>query len=101
MKPHKCPVCNGTGLVSIPPDIPGDTGSSTTTSDNPGPFTCKACHGACIIWEQDPVSIPSVWIPPNEEKPVILVYGDPVVPDGYTYTITTDGTSFPYDNLKE
>jgi hypothetical protein len=57
--PHKCPVCNGTGKVSIPPNTPGDVGS--WTSDERGPWDCHACKGTGILWEFDPVNIPSVF----------------------------------------
>lgn len=47
-KPHKCPICNGTGLVSRPPGVAGDqvTFSSTST----GPWACIACNQTGIIW---------------------------------------------------
>jgi hypothetical protein len=52
MKPHKCPVCDGTGLVSRPPYIAGDinewvSGTSAMT------WTCCACSGTGIVWEPD------------------------------------------------
>ncbi len=47
--PHKCPVCNGTGLVSIPPDLPGD--QLTYTSASIRSYECKACTGSGIVWE--------------------------------------------------
>jgi len=100
MKPHKCPVCNGTGLVSTPPGQPGDTGYILTTSDTPpGPYTCPACHGTCIIWEMDPVNIPSCWTeinPGDLQTPGgTIYYGDPPdhMPKPSTYTISTDGNN--------
>jgi len=44
---QKCPVCDGTGLVSRPPWIAGDQESwvsSTTT-----PYPCKRCGGIGTI----------------------------------------------------
>jgi len=49
-KPHKCPVCNGTGLVSTPPGVPGD---SDYTSTSCGPYPCKPCDGLGIIWSNN------------------------------------------------
>lgn len=37
MKPHKCPVCNGTGKVPHP-------------SGMVAPVDCKACQGAGVLW---------------------------------------------------
>ena len=46
--PYKCPVCNGTGLVSTPPDIAGDI--STWSSSSTATYQCKSCVGQGIIW---------------------------------------------------
>jgi DnaJ-class molecular chaperone len=46
--PHKCPVCNGQGLVSRPPYIAGD--QNEWFSSSAGPFTCHACGGSGIVW---------------------------------------------------
>ena len=46
--PFKCPVCDGTGLVSRPPHIAGDVTSWTDNSTDPHP--CKACNGTGIVW---------------------------------------------------
>lgn len=40
---HKCPVCNGSGLVSIPPYVAGD--QPTFASSTVGPWPCRACLG--------------------------------------------------------
>ena len=46
--PHKCPVCDGSGLVSRPPNIAGDvsgwSGSGTPT------YPCRACTGSGVVW---------------------------------------------------
>jgi hypothetical protein len=47
-KPHKCPVCQGTGIVSRPPWIAGDIGEWTDSGNNTYP--CKACDGKGVIW---------------------------------------------------
>lgn len=44
----KCPVCNGTGKVSIPPEVAGD--QPTFTHSSGGPWECRACRGAGIVW---------------------------------------------------
>lgn len=54
--PHKCPVCNGTALVSIPPGIAGDV--DAFSSSEVGPWKCRACVNG-ILWEMDPVWVPS------------------------------------------
>lgn len=46
--PYKCPVCDGTGLVSKPPGIAGD--QETWTSSGTGPYQCLACNGERIVW---------------------------------------------------
>lgn len=48
--PFKCPICDGTGLVSRPPCIPGDIESWSTASS--GPYPCKACSGTGIVWRK-------------------------------------------------
>lgn len=44
MKPHKCPVCNGSGERWEYPD-----GASTSCSLSV--FVCRACKGHGIVWE--------------------------------------------------
>jgi len=45
---QKCPVCDGTGLVSRPPGIAGDQLSWSGSSC--GPFSCQACNGTGLFW---------------------------------------------------
>ena len=54
MTPHKCPVCNGFGYLSIINQWP--IPSLTAIYENKE--SCRACHGTCIVWEHDlhPVS---------------------------------------------
>ena len=40
---QKCPVCDGTGLVSKPPWVAGDQHAWASTSC--GPWPCNRCHG--------------------------------------------------------
>lgn len=47
--PHKCPVCDGAGLVSRPPNIPGDQRSWDGSSAG-FPYSCKACNGTGVVW---------------------------------------------------
>jgi hypothetical protein len=49
--PFKCPVCDGTGLVSKPPYVAGDQNEWVTSSC--GPYPCHACSGSGIIWSED------------------------------------------------
>jgi len=44
---QKCPVCDGTGLVSRPPGVAGD--QETWVSNDTGPYTCRACGGSGLI----------------------------------------------------
>ena len=46
-KPYKCPVCDGAGLVSRPPHIPGDV--TEWTDSKTGPYECRACKGFGIV----------------------------------------------------
>lgn len=48
--PYKCPVCDGTGLVSRPPGVPGDVDVWTTTDT--GPYGCRVCEGKGIVWSE-------------------------------------------------
>ena len=41
---QKCPVCDGTGLVSKPPWVAGDQYTWTATSS--GPWSCNRCNGS-------------------------------------------------------
>jgi len=54
--PHRCPVCEGRGMVQWDPDLPfGD-------SANAGPWPCRACSGTGIVWGSPrPVYVPSCW----------------------------------------
>jgi hypothetical protein len=47
--PHRCPVCDGTGLVSRPPGVAGDAAGWTDTGS--GPYPCRACGGAGVLWQ--------------------------------------------------
>ena len=46
--PYRCPVCDGTGLVSKPPGIAGD--QLLWQDSQAGPYPCSACGGAGILW---------------------------------------------------
>jgi len=50
--PHKCPVCNGTGVTFRPPWVAGDVNEWTASAN--GPFPCRACNGTGIVWEPTP-----------------------------------------------
>lgn len=53
--PHKCPVCNGTGLVSRPPYVAGDVEQWVSDQAN---HPCRPCAGSGIIWSK-PLNDPS------------------------------------------
>lgn len=55
--PHRCPVCEGQGLVNRPPWLAGD--QNTWTDNQAGPYPCKACNGTGIIWETDTIAGPT------------------------------------------
>jgi hypothetical protein len=67
MTPYKCPVCDGSGLVSRPPYVAGDAPVWTSTSC--GPWTCRACSGTGIIWFNDSTRIVAQVNATLEEKP--------------------------------
>ena len=48
VKPHACPVCNGTGIVSRPPWVAGD--QETWESGGATTWLCKACDGKGVLW---------------------------------------------------
>ena len=45
--PHKCPVCDGQGIISKPPWVAGDVNQWTS---NQIAYPCKSCNGSGIIW---------------------------------------------------
>ena len=47
-QPHKCPVCDGSGLVSRPPHIAGDV--PTWDSYGTATYPCRACTGQGVLW---------------------------------------------------
>jgi len=48
-QPHRCPVCDGSGLVSRPPWVAGD--QMTWTASGAGPYQCHACGGSGVLWK--------------------------------------------------
>lgn len=52
--PHKCPVCNGNGLV--PNGFYMQTNSGWTTSSIT-PETCRSCDGIGIVWFHSIINI--------------------------------------------
>jgi len=44
---QKCPVCDGTGLVSRPPYVAGDQQRWSSTST--GPYPCRVCVGSGMV----------------------------------------------------
>lgn len=70
MRPHKCPVCDGTGNVPYPPgSAAGIPGYGTACV----PWPCHACSGTGVLWE--------IEVKPG---PAIHPHGDPFVPQDYT-----------------
>lgn len=45
-KPHKCPVCDGSGIITTCRVVGGYSGIITSNSEN----KCNACEGKGIIW---------------------------------------------------
>jgi hypothetical protein len=52
MIPHKCPVCDGTGLVSYPPGVAGYQRNFTATTV--GPWPRHPCIDKGLLREADP-----------------------------------------------
>ena len=48
-QPHRCPVCNGKGIV--PNGFYNSTGETWATTDA-SPEICRACNGSGVIWGQ-------------------------------------------------
>ena len=46
--PYKCPVCDGTGLVSRTPGVAGDVPEWPAIST--APYPCRACRGTGLVW---------------------------------------------------
>lgn len=46
--PHRCPVCNGSGLV--PNGFYNHTGVYNYETTNTSPETCRTCMGLGIVW---------------------------------------------------
>jgi hypothetical protein len=63
MSVHLCPKCGGQGCVSIPPDVAGD--QQTFVSSGTGPWPCRICGGAGILWDPKPAEV-SLRIEPRE-----------------------------------
>lgn len=51
MIPHKCPVCDGQGIVSKPPWVAGD--QVTWVSGGVTTYPCPACAGAKVLWTKE------------------------------------------------
>jgi len=49
--PHKCPVCDGEGLVNSPPHLANEVFAQM--AGQPGLYTCRACNGTGIVWEKE------------------------------------------------
>lgn len=75
--PHKCPVCNGSGKVYLPP--PPITNTAVFDEFK----TCNACNGSGVVWEQDSINTWPVRPIPTEPflpTPPQFVPNEPVVP---------------------
>lgn len=53
---QKCPVCDGTGLVSRPPGIAGD--QKAWTPNSTGPWPCRVCGGVGVLTAHGTVGYP-------------------------------------------
>ena len=83
--PHKCPVCNGTGLVSVPPGVAGDVETFTTASF--GPWECRPCEGEGVLWRADDDGPSPVWQEPVYPVPT------PALRDGTGYVVAPGYTT--------
>jgi len=45
--PHRCPVCNGRGLV------PNGFYSAFQATSSTSPEQCKSCYGSGVLWSSD------------------------------------------------
>lgn len=46
--PHRCPLCNGAGHTSRPPNVPGD--ATQWTSAGTETYSCYPCKGSGVVW---------------------------------------------------
>lgn len=69
MKVQLCPKCQGQGIVSRPPWVPGDV---STWSSTAAVYQCDVCHGAKIIYLPDDPT-PCAECPTNEAADMIRV----------------------------
>jgi len=60
--PHRCPICNGNGLV--PNGFYNQTSGMWCTTDT-APECCKSCNGKGIVWELDSSIL---FVQDNEQK---------------------------------
>ena len=65
MIPHKCPVCQGTGIVGAGFYNRGCSGFTTRTNGE----QCRTCWGSGIVWEAIPVKHFDPWgVPPTDNR---------------------------------
>ena len=65
MKAHKCPVCNGRGLV---PYGFYQSQSGKWTAGGIGDELCKSCHGSGVVWHEDKTEIYDLGIDPIKKQ---------------------------------
>jgi len=53
MTPHKCPICNGNGIIDA--GFYNQTSGYWTSTE--GIEACRACNGTGIVWEKIDYSI--------------------------------------------
>jgi hypothetical protein len=67
MTPYTCPVCRGTGLVSVPPGVAGDI--TYVTWSSAGPWPCRVCFATGVVWGPPAMTVLTP-APPAEGGPI-------------------------------
>lgn len=89
-RPHRCPVCDGHGTVSRPPNIAGD--QPCWSSSDLRPWPCPACEGQGVLWEPETVSVPFQQVVQNPGTARVDYQVTVAVVDGETVYYGEDGT---------
>ena len=84
MKPYRCPVCEGRGVVEEGFYNPPMSHEYRPTSTAPIAETCKSCSGQGILWSWDSSPVPDYppWVSPGDgnttSPPFTITWKNPI-----------------------